>query len=368
MTQGQVDWEAVYGGLGCDFLAENDTNCDGSANALDIDPFVAQLVGAPLTQRVQMTYDYANQMVEYADLEAGVRHTYSYDPLGRRIGRIVDADGTPLETNYVYSGSQVIEEQDVANATTATYVYGGRVDEVLNMQRDVDGDGTLEDYYYHGDDLHSVMALSDVGGNVVERYDYGDYGAPEIAAYLQEPDQDEVLDADLEAGPSGIVQRVADTFVLPVDAVVTGFNWWGGYSDDIGAPAADDFRIKIYADASGLPGTLLYDEHIGNNRTRWLTDRIITSGSGNVPEYAYLASLTESFAAEAGVTYWFSIENDTTGHATTWGWGEQQQGEWHAGTQGGRRTMGYCVVGCSLRGRDGSLGARKSISVHRAAV
>ena len=76
------------------------------------------------------------------------------------------------------NGWQVIEEQDDNKTTQATYVYGLYIDEVLNMQRDVDSNGTAEDYYFHSDDLYNVMAISDSNGNVVERYEYDDYGKP----------------------------------------------------------------------------------------------------------------------------------------------------------------------------------------------
>jgi hypothetical protein len=36
------------------------------------------------------------------------------------------------------------------------------------------------DYYYHGDDVGNVMAVTDGSGAVVERYDYLDYGGPRI--------------------------------------------------------------------------------------------------------------------------------------------------------------------------------------------
>ena len=95
----------------------------------------------------------------------------------------MDAEGFdtgPIETRYCYDGWQVIEEQDEWGNTLATYVYGNYLDEVLTMQRDVDGDGTPEDYYYHADDLYNVVAVTDAAGNVVERYEYGDFGRPTI--------------------------------------------------------------------------------------------------------------------------------------------------------------------------------------------
>jgi len=85
---------------------------------------------------VAMVYDYRDRMVEYVDPQAGERHVYRYDALGRRIVRVVDADSAePEVTCYFYAGSRVIEEQDGDGVTQATYVYGLYVDEVLTMRR-----------------------------------------------------------------------------------------------------------------------------------------------------------------------------------------------------------------------------------------
>jgi RHS repeat-associated protein len=93
-------------------------------------------------------------------------------------------------TRYFYGGEsqwQVCEEQDGSGDTVATYVYGRYIDEVLQMQRcestpsctSPGGTGVSPvDYYYHTDDLYNVMAVTDDAGNVVERYEYDDYGRP----------------------------------------------------------------------------------------------------------------------------------------------------------------------------------------------
>lgn len=63
-----------------------------------------------------MLYDFRNQMVEYDDAVTGERHEYLYDTFGRRIAKIVDADGIgqgPIETRYFYGGQnqwQIVEE------------------------------------------------------------------------------------------------------------------------------------------------------------------------------------------------------------------------------------------------------------------
>lgn len=59
-------------------------------------------------------------------------------------------------------------------AVQARYVHGANVDEVLAK---VTATGTT---FYHRDALGSTIALTDSGGNVVERYSYDVFGAPTI--------------------------------------------------------------------------------------------------------------------------------------------------------------------------------------------
>ena len=166
---------AVAGACGC-----YDLDHDEDADLLDFALFQKSVQGSDVPTGVSITYDYRNQMVEQHDHSTGLRHAYSYDALGRRIARIVDADGAATETRYFYNDWQVCEEQNEAGETEATYVYGLYIDEVLNMQRDVDGDDTPENYYHLADDRSNTTALVDADGSVVERYEYQDYGAPEF--------------------------------------------------------------------------------------------------------------------------------------------------------------------------------------------
>ena len=59
---------------------------------------------------------------------------------------------------------------------------GTYIDEVLEMRRDVDADGTMDPFYYHLDDQYNVLALVDPFGNVAERYTYG--GLPAAARFF----------------------------------------------------------------------------------------------------------------------------------------------------------------------------------------
>ena len=115
-----------------------------------------------------LSYDYRNQLARHAKSSSGTASTYAYDAMGRRIARTVDG----AVTRYVYDGWQIIEEQNAAGATTASYVYGLGVDDVVTARR-----GSA-DFYHFTDDLGSVMALTNGTGEVVERYRYDDFGRP----------------------------------------------------------------------------------------------------------------------------------------------------------------------------------------------
>ncbi len=112
-------------------------------------------------------YNYNNRLIS---VDNGATATYKYDALNRRIQKSVASTGSA--TNYYYSCDQAIEEHDANDAVLATYIFGVSIDDAIQMQR---GGNT---YYYHKNHLGSVVALTDAGGNIVERYEYDPYGQP----------------------------------------------------------------------------------------------------------------------------------------------------------------------------------------------
>ena len=96
--------------------------------------------------------------------------------------------------------------------------------------------------------------------------------------------------------------------------MVTGVNWSGAYFPFIGSgdsfvPAAeDDFQIRIYDDAGGVPGSLAATFNVGNavNRT---AGSIQTLGGLTVQTFDYSAPINFSF--NAGTTQWISFLNNT---------------------------------------------------------
>jgi RHS repeat-associated protein len=144
------------------------TETPGTQRTYDLNGNLTHVTGV---KNVTIAYDYHNQMMAYTNVDTSKLHTYSYDALGRRVAKTVDANtGSPQVTKFFYCGWDVVEEQDGTGTTKATYVYGNGLDEVLSMQRGG------RDYYYHADDMGNVMKLTNNLGVVKESYEYGDYG------------------------------------------------------------------------------------------------------------------------------------------------------------------------------------------------
>lgn len=111
-------------------------------------------------------YDYENRLVAVIRKSDGLTlGTYKYDALGRR----VEEQMPTTAIHYFYDGMKVIEEQ-IDDATVATYVFGNGIDQVESMERD----GIT--YFYHSNSLGSTIALTDANGNIVEEYSYDAYG------------------------------------------------------------------------------------------------------------------------------------------------------------------------------------------------
>ena len=141
-------------------------------------------------------YDGDDRLVEVDSLASGKSSlvvTFAYDALGRRISQTTYSSSqppVPLTTQYVYGGdcddgNPVLEER-MSNIVQIANCWGS----VRRcVDKDMDHDPSSTDIiaafnhagqaqYYHSDDLGNVLALTDASGNVLERYDYDDYGAP----------------------------------------------------------------------------------------------------------------------------------------------------------------------------------------------
>jgi YD repeat-containing protein len=138
--------------------------------------------------QLQFQYDYASRLVAVNDLSGGFPSpiaTFAYDALGRRVSKTDHPLGLPpVTTEYVHDGPddgsdcddkdpKVIETR-VGNIVGKDFILDGSRSSDDEVARLVSG----QPQYFHRDELGNVLALTDASGNVIERYDYDDFGAP----------------------------------------------------------------------------------------------------------------------------------------------------------------------------------------------
>jgi hypothetical protein len=106
---------------------------------------------------------------------------------------------------------------------------------------------------------------------------------------------------------------VAEDFVLAEAQTITAFTLWGAYLPTNTPVASDSFTLKIYEDAGGLPGAMLYWGGVTAVRTE-------TGQSIDVfDEYKYELTLDSPQFLVAG-TYFVEILNNTVGSTESFLW------------------------------------------------
>lgn len=109
-----------------------------------------------------MTYQYD---AENRLIKAGSDINYKYDALGRRFQKTVGNE----TTSYFYYQDQLAVERDNSGSVTE-YIYGGGKGLLFAAVKD------NSVYYYHINELGSVIGITDAEGDVVEHYEYDPYG------------------------------------------------------------------------------------------------------------------------------------------------------------------------------------------------
>lgn len=115
----------------------------------------------------------------------------------------------------------------------------------------------------------------------------------------------------------------ADDFQLQAGAsTITDVHWWGAYHRANTATEPDDFTIRFYTDAGGIPAIEpLFQFAVGD------VGRVDTGVDvGNLDVYAYSTDIA-ALTLAADTSYWLSIVNDTAADVDdNWFWSSESGG------------------------------------------
>lgn len=140
-------------------------------------------------------FDHQSRLVQVEDPSAGTNVRYTYDAEGRRRAKAEVAGDAFRAKVFFWDGWRCIEERELVPVTgfpaalelVSEFVHGEGLDEVVfaRVLDPADPDGPANgldriDLFYCHNSLGSVTAVTDSGGNVVERYAYEAYGKTTI--------------------------------------------------------------------------------------------------------------------------------------------------------------------------------------------
>ncbi len=142
----------------------------------------------------QMWFDYANRLVQLdvytINPDNPHKSYFRSDALGRRVAAYYANLMEWMNTYMFYDRQQVLSHYYGSGGGTMLlrhFVYGIGIDEPLMLYRtdtiDADEDENTTEwlrFYYHFNQLGSVVSITDYEGDVVERYEFDVYGEPTI--------------------------------------------------------------------------------------------------------------------------------------------------------------------------------------------
>ena len=234
----------------------------GDWSDLELSEWAAMPLTSGGSAGLTATYDAWNRLVKLSRGTETVR-TYRYDGRKYRIAVGVYSGGSLSTTRHLYYSNdwRVLEERVVlsgsgtAAETTAPaerqFLWGTRyIDDLVLRDRDADGNSTLDERKYALQDANwNVIALTDTGGTVDERYAYSAYGEPAFLNSSFTPTGSGTSARDWETLYAGYRHEPATgLFHVRNRAYAPGLGVW--LQRD---PVADPHAPSLYAYGNGRP-------------------------------------------------------------------------------------------------------------------
>lgn len=244
-----------------------------------------------------------------------------------------------------------------SGSITVTYEYEPSSNPDIEIEKtlwDINGSPNLHTDIHAGDELIYSFNITNTGDVKLDNVEVEDLlpgiqFQEQVAVPYVAYRQDIRIPGDRNLGPYASIDRTMlsdpfeakawDNFTLSSETVIDGISWDGAYVEPfatgVGAQTPQtDFIVEIFADDSGLPGTLLHTFDLPGGDAGVSDAMVTTTLLGHTaefdgPTYHYDALLP--FTAVAAGDYWLSITAAQTfpsaGIDPTW--------QWHLGSNPG---------------------------------
>jgi YD repeat-containing protein len=140
---------------------------------------------------IKVEYDAWGRVVSSDVTQSGsASHSYSYDALGREISDTASGSGGGY-TRELYDGTNLIEERNVTGNVLDQYVWSAAGTSTIILRDrlvtggtdasnipQIDGNTLNQRNYEQTDGQGNTTSITDINGNVVERYEYDQDGQP----------------------------------------------------------------------------------------------------------------------------------------------------------------------------------------------
>ena len=158
--------------------------------------------------KYRYAYDAWNRLVSVKsakDAGATAFQTAEFYADGRRGNKLISNSGdSDVDIDYYYDGQKIVETRDGSGNVLQQFIHGTEYIDELVMVRVKD----KGDLYVHQDANWNVIAATDMGGRVVERYVYTPYGS--VTVFQQTGFGDYDGDGDVDATDKAAIETGGD--------------------------------------------------------------------------------------------------------------------------------------------------------------
>jgi RHS repeat-associated protein len=203
-------------------------------------------------------YDWRNRLTRVTNAGGTEIASYAYDAFNRLVSRTA---GSTTETT-AWSGWQPVETYE-AGQLAERRTFGLGLDELVRLEIDLDGDGSLEQSYTPlYDQVGNLVALAGPAGEIVERYEYSPYGFRVAAVDSIPPEIQQLLYRD-GALQVELSEEILRAVLAPEESAQGQVTSEGLTAQPAASTDPPPVSLTVTATSEAIPVSVAFPEELG---------------------------------------------------------------------------------------------------------